>query len=700
MLLMVIASVAHGQTCSELKAEIARLQQSLATAQRGLANCHNILGSCTPGQVSSFQMAVDTAEQEILADEALLRQKCGPPPAPTTDHVSLQGIEVVQSIQDLANSVTLIAGKPTWVRVYFDKASGTRELTATLKASRGGTTITLNPSRPSPILNASILVDSSENISVRRKTWTKSLNFAVPAAMISSGTTLFTVGAITDASPAHKTIICDNCSSYAQVSFYNTPPLLIRAIGVTYPFSATPAAAPVTVIPSAADFTLLKSWLGRAYPVAQVTFSQTTTPSNNTSGVVQNGANVTGTFTCTQTNTQIFFIRANDIDAGADQLTHYIGLVSNQGFFMRGCASRPADATTILMASGPSGSPASPSNVPVNAAGDSDSSFADWYGGHELGHTFGRDHAGFCNGNGNPANGPVDPSFPNPNGQISDASPTSFAGLDVGDKASIIPISVLWGSSTFDIMTYCNQPNWPSAYTYEAIRHFLLVADPDFDQNAQGGASAPGSPLLTGRLVQVVATVNLTKRTGSIDYVTPVTRALPSIGPASGVALVARDAAGQELYRQSVPLAEMVDRPAGEDHVAVVAAAIPFRPDMGRIELVLDGAVLAKFDNPRQTPDPARNVRITSSAGGGRRLTWTAAPASAGRVTYVVQVSTDGQAWETIAAGFIDPALTLSAEQARMRMARIIISNGFRKSAPVTIRLTPAQAPATRRPHQ
>jgi hypothetical protein len=121
---------------------------------------------------------------------------------------------------------------------------------------------------------------------------------------------------------------------------------------------------------------------------------------------------------------------------------------------------------------------------------------------------------------------------------------------------------------------------------------------------------------------------------------------------------------------------------------------------MGRIELVLDGAVLAKFDNPRQTPDPARNVRITSSAGGGRRLTWTAAPASAGRVTYVVQVSTDGQAWETIAAGFIDPALTLSAEQARMRMARIIISNGFRKSAPVTIRLTPAQAPATRRPHQ
>jgi len=50
--------------------------------------------------------------------------------------------------------------------------------------------------------------------------------------MMSSGTTRFSASGPVDVSPAHKTIICDNCnSSYAQVSFFKTPPLLIRALG-------------------------------------------------------------------------------------------------------------------------------------------------------------------------------------------------------------------------------------------------------------------------------------------------------------------------------------------------------------------------------------------------------------------------------------------------------------------------------------
>jgi len=121
-----------------------------------------------------------------------------------------------------------------------------------------------------------------------------------------------------------------------------------------------------------------------------------------------------------------------------------------------------------------------------------------WYGGHELGRTFGRDRPGFCNGNNNPANGPIDASFPYPNGQISDASPTSFAGLDVGDRANSIPLTVLWATSTFDVMTYCNQPTWPSAYTYEAIRNFLIVAN--YLESGGGGAPAvrARAPLLIG----------------------------------------------------------------------------------------------------------------------------------------------------------------------------------------------------------
>jgi hypothetical protein len=35
--------------------------------------------------------------------------------------VSLQGVEVLQAVQDMPSSVPLIAGKTTWVRVYLDK---------------------------------------------------------------------------------------------------------------------------------------------------------------------------------------------------------------------------------------------------------------------------------------------------------------------------------------------------------------------------------------------------------------------------------------------------------------------------------------------------------------------------------------------------------------------------------------------------
>lgn len=491
--------------CAELKAEIANLQQTLANEQRALANCRNNLGSCTPGQVNSIQQAIQIAQQEIAADQAKLPQACGPVHPPNTDHVTLQGIEVVQAIQDVANSVTLIAGKATYVRVYVDKASGTRNVTATLQANRGGTTVNLSPVAP-------ITVDSAETLTLRRQNWNKSLNFVVPVAMMSSGTTIFTISKFTDTAATPKTIVCDNCGMYAQVSFSKMPPLRIRALAMTYQFRPTPGAALQTATPRPIDFALLQSWLTRAYPVSQVDFSQNTDALNFTPIFGNN------TTDCTQADAQIFGIRAVDVDNGTDERTHYVGLVSNQAGFFRGCASRPPDATTLTVASGPAGVPGGP-NSPINSAGDPDQSFADWYGGHELGHTFQRAHPGYCNGNTRD-----DPAYPFPNGQLSDATEKSFTGLDVGDTANSLSVAVLWGGTSFDMMTYCNQPDWPSSYTYEGIRNQLLLENPDFEPNARAGQQR-GKNLRFGKLVHVVATINLTKKTGSINYVTPVTQA-------------------------------------------------------------------------------------------------------------------------------------------------------------------------------
>jgi hypothetical protein len=669
-------SVALGQTCDQLKAEIANLQQTLANEQSALDNCNNHLGTCTPGQISGIQQSIQMAQQEIDADQAQLITACPPLPPPNFDHVALQGIEVVQAIQDMASSVTLIAGKTTWVRVYLGKTNGTRTLTATLQAKRGSTTVNLNSAAP-------ITVDAAESLTTRRQNWNKSLNFAVPAAMMSSGMTIFTVGTLTDTSSTQKRIICDDCGMPTQVSFSNMPPLFIRVVSLTYPFQSSPTAPSITVSPRNIDVTLLQSWLGRAYPVARIALSQTTTSSNDTTGIVVTPTEITGTFTCGQVNAQLSAMKAIDLVAGTDERTHYLALVSNQGFAMRGCSP----STTV--ASGPSGAPGGPGKVPVNVTGDTDASFADWYGGHELAHTFLRDHAGFCNGNDDPMNGKIDPSFPYPNGQISDGTEKSFTGLDVGDTANGIAPAVLWGATTFDIMTYCNQPDWPSAYTYQGIRDRLLIENPGF--NLHGQIRQPLTrPMLVGPLVHVVATLNLTKRTGSINYVMPVTRALPSSAPSSRAELVVRNAAEKELFRQSVAIQEMTDTQDGEDRLALIDATIPFREDMAQIQLELDGVVVARYINEQTTPPAVSGVKLTrQSDAEGPIITWNALPASAGKVTFTVQAPGDDNSFVTIAVGLAEPKVTLSTDQAKASILRVTANNGFRNSPPVVIHLCP-----------
>src|SRR5438876_1122361 len=114
--LIALISPALALTCDELKAEIKNLQQELAQDLQALANCNNHLGTCSQGQINGFQQAIQLIQGELSFDQSQLPTACSPPPPPNFDHVSLQGIEVVQTVQDMANSVRLTAGKPTFVR--------------------------------------------------------------------------------------------------------------------------------------------------------------------------------------------------------------------------------------------------------------------------------------------------------------------------------------------------------------------------------------------------------------------------------------------------------------------------------------------------------------------------------------------------------------------------------------------------------
>ena len=105
-----------------------------------------------PMVVDKVRIQMWNADQTQLLFEAflpvhLLWAGAGPPPGPD---MSLNAIEVTQAIQDLNNSVELVAGKRTYVRVHAGSPVNTADVFATLSGKHGLVNLNpvLNPGNP------------------------------------------------------------------------------------------------------------------------------------------------------------------------------------------------------------------------------------------------------------------------------------------------------------------------------------------------------------------------------------------------------------------------------------------------------------------------------------------------------------------------------------------------------------------------
>ena len=274
-------------------------------------------------------------------------------------------------------------------------------------------------------------------------------------------------------------------------------------------------------------------------------------------------------------------------------------------------ACRQSD--TSVVASAPTGDTAFSSDPkPSNVSGDTDGSWGDWYGGHELSHTFGRKHPGFCNGNSSD-----DDDFGNPNGQISDNLET-FVGLDRGDAANGIPMAVI-SPFAFDIMTYCNQPQWYSAHNYIGVfqrfdaengfspNTFAPSAGPAATDGAGAGSSGAraGSNGATSDFVSIVATVNLTKHTGAFAYIDHVGRAVDQ-GPLQNQRAAIRfvDAGGKVLGTFPTWVRENsdLDQTPGADRTGLVQIVVPVDRAAAALELMLEGKVVSRRTISKHAP--------------------------------------------------------------------------------------------------
>ena len=591
---------------------------------------------------------------------------------------TVDGVEVAQAIQEVGGSIPLIAKKRTFVRVYLGSSSGAAtvrgELRIARKANGPWTTVS---SFGTADLDISRTGSTLAQLRSRRENLSFSLDFRLPEKFTRAGTLWFKLGKVRHA--VTGTTVQITGGGTRTVTFVPSARLRLRVINLRY----TTGNPPVQFAATDNDLEHLESWLTRAYPVAEVEFSSLTV-----------NATAAWPFDAPQANAQLAALRALDVAGGRDPGTHYYGIVSDGGGFMRGRASAiPGTADPSAVASGPTGSFAFP--------WDTDGSYGDWYGGHELAHTFGRFHPGFCSGNS-----ADDPNFPFANGQLSNAD-GRFTGVDVGDADLAIQPAALPGATWHDVMTYCDF-QWPSSYTYVGIRDRLqaeAVLFPDDDDDDGSGAGIAGGGAMNGIPVHLSAVVNLTNRSAQIAYVTPLPGPFPQVSAPvdERLALRVRMADGSVRMQPVIFKPDMCGLP-GDDDTGLVDTVASIDPTAVGLELLLDGEPIASFE-PSEAPGGVENIRVDrsmplASANDGDGLpaeetvlTWddpatATAGAGGGGSRYAIQASTDlGRTWTTLAVGTTERSLPLDpepfsdSEQVRFR---VLTTNGFVQTVSTT----------------
>jgi hypothetical protein len=376
--------------------------------------------------------------------------------------VRVLAVEVTQAIQNLAHDVRLIAGKRTVIRVYLAPEGLTRNTKV-----QGELMIAAASGAPARYVTSDNVVTLSAaghpSLDGQRRDATLSLNFIVEQPV---GQLHVEVKRVAAEAGGAEIQVAQGAPTRTVV-FVQGGPLRVRAVGLRYVDSrVTP---PVRHAPEAVHFDLMRSFLTRVYPVPRVEWSQI---------VVTADANFVPPFSgpllpnrrdpLWEALLQIAHnfmsrLRQADINGGVDRRTHYYGLVSDASGFFRGAANTiPTTPNPAAVAVGPAGRPSG------SLSWDKDDSYADWYAAHELAHTYGRFHPGFCGGQD-----ASDTTFPYPNGEISNAVGDHVA-FDVGDPALGLPMTAYGRDHAHDIMTYCNV-QWISKHTYDALYDRLLL---------------------------------------------------------------------------------------------------------------------------------------------------------------------------------------------------------------------------------
>jgi hypothetical protein len=314
---------------------------------------------------------------------------------------------------------------------------------------------------------------------------------------------------------------------------------------------------------------------------------------------------------------------------------------------------------------------------PVASSGDGDEETTDrWVyetGAHELGHVFGRWHT--CSPEG--GEWYCDSSYPHTGGTISKpptGAPFSeyLPGVFYGyDSTSSNPIHM---HNAIDIMSYNPGGRWISDYTYLSLMNTR-------DRAAHANASQPALQE-AGAYLMATGLITPTQQTASLDslYLLPevVSQTLPAPGDFD---LRLLDSGGATLA--DYPFAAAASIPPEGEPVAIFSLLVPFLDGTTQVQVISGTQVLAA----RLVSSNAPTVTITSPLGGEvvtgtLSASWTASDADEDDLTYTLFYSADdGQTWNMLTTGWTSDTIDLDtlalpgSQQARLR---VLVNDGVK----------------------
>jgi hypothetical protein len=522
--------------------------------------------------------------------------------------LSIAGLEAVQSIQDLNNSVPLVEGKPTLLRIYADSgmAPEVTGVPVELKVSRNGSLLESRQAALTarPIVNwdwARAATDEGLTVRLDSDWLSGTLHLEV---------TLNPGGTIEEAN-------YDNNHMTYTLAFTKRKTLHIGLVPIEY--QPLPDVAPR--MPVTEDLPILVQFMHKAFPVSQVRVSLL--PSMYWPFMMKgSGSERERSEALERDLTYLWSIHNTtgfEPGEGIDQIV---------GVFPADCASG-GDITFSSSDPRWMGGKGLASYV-CNNAGDRMA--------HEVGHNLGLYHpclpaqrldCCLASHPGPPETPPLDWPYANPTIQ-------EF-GFDAFENAIILPV-------TAELMTYCQPRWWLSPYYYKKLFQANGAPQPPVPVPAEGSLSqvANGPYLLIGGLVETAGAV-------TFDPFWQLSADQPALTPVEGsdYCLEVRDAAQTVLHSRCFDLTFYHYEAGVEMEVDSFLTTLPLDPMASRVVLRQGAVVLGEAVASAHAPQ----VTLLSPNSGGLKggkisVQWAAQDDDDDELALILSYShDDGASW-------------------------------------------------------